>query len=256
MKLALLLLLASSAAAAAPSDPSPPPTTAAPAAAALPPAAFTKGPVREDALRLSRLLAPEDLYLQLMERSVVAGFDGAATDELAAMDKQHPGVLDEVKAELVKVMRDHSKLRMEAMHARYARAIASHFGTAEVVQLAGFYESRTGQKVIVGKFSGMDLSGVMDKLSESPNAPVTERDIRQLNRSAAKKIVPHLDTDDRAALLHFMQLPAFSKLAQFRPTMIALETQIAAEPDPELDQKIETAIASVMARITVPGETS
>ena len=256
MKLALLLLLASTAAGAAPSDPSAPPASAAQDQTSLPPGAFTKGPVREDALRLSRLLTPEDLYLQLLERSVVAGFDSAVADDLAELDKEHPGLLDAVRAELVNVVREHSKLEMAAMHARYARAIAVHFGPADVVQLTDFYESRTGQKVIVGKFSGMDLSRLTDKIAEDPDAALTEDDVRQLNRSAIKKIVPHLDADDRASLLRFMQLPAFSKMAQFLRTMTALETQIASEPDPELDQKIETAMASIMARFTVAGGTS
>jgi hypothetical protein len=204
---------------------------------------------------LSRLLAPEDLYLQLLERSVVAGFDGGATDELADLDKEHPGLLDAIKSELVKVMRDHSKRQMAAMHARYARAIADHFGTADIIQLTGFYQSRTGQKLIVGKFAGMDVSGMVTRFADDPDAAVTEGDIRQLNRSAVSKIIPHLDANDRAELLRFMQLPAFRKLAAFTPTMTALETQIASEPDPELDQKLDTAISSVMARF-IGSETS
>ena len=171
------------------------------------------------------MLVPQDLYLGLAERSVIAGFDHGAAQDLAELDKDHPGLGDAVRAELVKAM-------------------------------MGFYKSRTGQKLILGKFSGMDLSNMLQKFDANPDAAITASDISSINKSAFAKIAPQLDEADKVALLGFMQLAAFRKLAGFNATLTALETQIASEPDPVLDQKIERAVQSALARFGIGEEPS
>jgi hypothetical protein len=212
--------------------------------------------VRPDALELAKLLVPEELYLQFLERSILTGFDHGAKDGLAELEGEHPGLAEAIRAELVKVARDYFRSEMPATSDRYARAIAQHFEPSDVAQLVTFYETRTGQKIIVGKFAGADLSGLLKKVDVDPDAAVTQGDIRSINKSAVSKLIPHLDANDRAALLAFMSTKAFTKLTQFTGTMVALEAQIAGEPDPELDRRIEAAVATVMARFIPSSETS
>ena len=255
MKYLALLLLAVPAAAVAAAD-LPPPVTAPLATSELPAGAFTSGPVREDALRLAQVLIPEDQYLPFLEQAAITGFDQGVDDNVDQLESEHPGFLDAMRAELRKVIREHGKADMPALHSRYARAIGAHFNSVEVAELAGFYGSRTGQKLIVGKFAGMDMSSMLAKIGEDPDATVTSDDIQTLNRSAVTKLLPHLDAEDQAALIRFGQMPSFRKLSAFTSVMAALEAHIATEPDPELDRDLDAAVGSVMARFGLNKETS
>ena len=253
----LFLALAALAAPAA-AGPAPEPAPKAvskPSAKSLPPAAFTSGPVRADARRLAELIMPEDLYLSFMERAVIAGIE-QNKEEFAELDQEHPGLVDALAAKLGKVGRDHAREQLGVTYDRYARAFASHFTAADIGQLSDFYRSRIGQKIIVGKFAGLDLSPLLDKFAQDPDAAITEGDISDLNKDAVGKLFQHLDRSDFAALFTFMRTPAFKSLNAFTPTMLALEAQIASEPDPELDAKLERAVAEVMGRFSVGSETS
>ena len=221
-----------------------PPAITTPNSRTLPPKAFTSGPVRADARRLAELIIPEDLYLGTIERAVIAGFEhsGSGSGDL------DPKLVEALRSELVRIMREHEKSQISATFDRYARAIGSHFSTAEVSKLSEFYTSRLGQKIIVGKFAGVDVSSLMDKWADDPNADVTASDIERINRSALGKVAQHLDESDVQAMRDFMRTPTFASLAAFAPTMNALEAQIASEPDAALDAKTEAAVNEILAR--------
>ena len=243
---ATLLASASAAAAPAPTPQSPP------SAQVLPPAAFTSGPLRADARRLAELLLPEDLYLDAMERAVAA----AIGHPEAGLEAVSPALLEALSSELGKVTRLHEQASMSATYDRYGRALASHFTAEEVTKLAAFYGSRPGQKLIVGKLAGIDVSALLHKWIEDPDAVVTAADLQSLNRNAVSKVFKHLDESDIAALLAFARTPLFARLTAFAPTMTALEAQMASEPDPELDAKMKAAVNAVMARFPSATETS
>ena len=239
-------LFAGAPAAAAP--PAPQPNS--PSLQILPPAAFTSGPVRADARRLAQLLMPEQLYLDAIERGVWAAVDQAGLDDA------EPAMVAAMRTELGKVTRLHQQADMPATYDRYARAFASHFTVAEVTQLTAFYGSRPGQKLVVGKLAGLDISNLLQKFAEDPDADITATDIQSLNRNAVSKVFEHLDKSDISALLAFARTPVYARLKAFSPTMNALEMQIASEPDPELDAKMEAVTKDIMARFPAAAETS
>jgi hypothetical protein len=247
--LVAVALIASAPSSAAPSAPAPP---SAPSTQLLPPAAFTSGPVRADARRLAELLMPEDLYLDAMERAVATALVHAE----AGFEHVDPALLKALTSELGKVTRLHQQANMPATYDRYGRALASHFTVDDVTKLAGFYGSRPGQKLIVGKLAGLDISIMLHKWIEDPDADLTDADLKSLNRNAVSKVFEHLDKSDISALLAFARTPVFARLTAFVPTMTALETQIASEPDPELDAKMEAAVNAVMARFPAARGTS
>ena len=249
---ALALALAGPVQAVAPPAP---PVVAKPAPKALPPAAFTSGPVREDARRLAQLIIPEDLYLAFTERVVASGIRQYG-EQFTELEQEHPGVVDALAIEFGRIGRAHAKELLPQTYDRYARALAAHFTPASVVELSDFYRSRSGQKLIVGKFAGYDFGPMLEKWSEDPDAGITESEIAELNRDAVGKVFEHLDRSDIDALLAFARKPAFASLRAFAPTMVALEAQIASEPDAALEAKMEKAMIEVMGRFKIGSETS
>ena len=251
----LLFVSALSVQAAAQPAPVEPPKFASPSPVSLPPNAFTLGPIRPEARQLAVLIMPDDLYLDLVERSVLAGFDQNSA-EFADLYAENPGLVGALRTELAKVTRGYFEKHLPSDHDRYARAIGSSFTTDEIEELVRFYGSTVGQKMIVAKYTGMDLSPVIEKLGADPNATLNESDIRALNRSVVAKALPHFDQSDLDALLAFGRKPVFARLMAFVPVMTALEVQISAELDPEFDAAIERAASEVMARFSVGQTTS
>jgi hypothetical protein len=226
--------------------------SAASAAESLSPRAYTSGPVRPDALQLAKLMMPEDLYLEMIERITLTGFnagvgDGGTIDERA---------LEALRDELPKLAREYERAALPRTYDRYARALGDHFSPEEVKQLESFYRTRTGQKVIVGKFAGIDLGGVLSKWTADPGAAVTSSDIEGLNRGAVSKMIRHFDEADERALLTFTQQPVFKRLLVYNTTLIALETQIAGEPDPEFDAKVQAVVEAAIRRFPAAPPTS
>ena len=197
-------------------------------------------------------MMPEDLYLDAIERAVATALGHAE----AGFEHVDPALLAALTSELGKVSRLHQQANMSATYDRYGRALASHFTVDEVTKLAGFYGSRPGQKIIVGKLAGLDISILLRKWIEDPDADLSAADLQSLNRNAVSKVFGHLDKSDIAALLAFARTPVFARLTAFVATMSALEAQIASEPDPELDAKMEAAVNAVMARFPAGRETS
>ncbi len=70
------------------------------------------------------------------------------------------------------------------------------------------------------------------------------------------KVFGHLDKSDIAALMAFARTPVYARLKAFGPTMNALEVQIATEPDPDFDAKMEAATKDIMARFPASQKTS
>ena len=210
----------------------------------LPPNAYTTGPVRPDALDLVKLMMPEDLCLKMIEHVTLTGFN-AGVEEGGELDER---LLDTLRKELPSLAREHERVALPTTYDRYARAVGDHFSPGELKQLATFYRTRTGQKVIVGKFAGIDLDEMLRKWNSDPDAKVTTSDIEGINRRAVVKMMEHFDAADQDALLAFMQQPVFKRLLAFNQTLVALEAQIAAEPDPDLDAKIEAIVDSALAR--------
>jgi hypothetical protein len=193
---------------------------------------------------------PESLYLDAIERAVWAAVDQASLEDV------NPALAAAMRIELAKVTRVHEQANMPATFDRYARALGSHFTAAEVTQLTSFYGSRAGQKLIVGKLAGMDISSLLLKFAEDPDADISATDVQNMNRSAVLKVFEHLDKSDISALAACARTPVFARLKAFGPTMNALEMQIASEPDPELDAKMEAATKDIIARFPPADETS
>ena len=216
----------------------------------LPPKAFTAGAVRPEARELALLMVPEDLYLDLVERAIAAPFDQMT--EVAELEASYPGITAALKADLGKAARRHFKAEMPATIDRYARALGSSFTAQEVTELSKFYASKIGQKMIVAKYTGLDLSHLTQRFVEDPNATVSEEDVKALNRAVVRKALPHLDAADLDALRAFGKSPLYPRMAAFVPVMTALEVQISGEPTPAFDAEIEQITKDIMERFIAP----
>ena len=208
------------------------------------------GQPRQDALELARLLNPAETLIEMAGRSFDQAFQQGLTQggETAALEKEHPGLVDELRKATRDVMIADLRADMPALHRRYARFFSDQFTPAEIAELTGFYRSPTGAKIIAAKFANIDVSGLVAKVSEDPNAKVSTGDIEAMNKGAVSTMWKGMTADDVRSVLSFGLRPVARKLKAAAPAMAQIETEIANEADPALDAAIEQATQKVYER--------
>lgn len=208
------------------------------------------GQPREDALELARLLNPAEPLVEMAGRSFDQAFQQglAQGGDTAALEKQHPGIIAELRKAARDVVLADLRADMPALHRRYARFFSEQFTPAEIAELASFYRSPTGAKIIAAKFSNVDVSGLVDKMAEDPNAKVSTTDIEAMNKGAVSAMWKGMTADDVRSVLSFGLRPVARKLKAAAPAMAQIETEIANETDPTLDAAIEQATQKVYER--------
>lgn len=214
--------------------------------------------IREDALELARLLNPPEPIIALAGRSFDQAFNKGLESEGGgeALEKEFPGLVEALRQATRDATLADLRGDMPAIHRRYARFIAEHFTSEETSELIGFYRSPTGAKIVQAKFSNIDLSGVVDRLADDPDAKLLTDDLKKMNEGVMPAIWKGMSADDIRAVVTFGLRPVARKLRSAAPAMAAIETEIANEPDPELDAAIEAATQRIYRQfgLTEPAE--
>jgi hypothetical protein len=216
--------------------------TAAPA-----PAEGTQTPaaIPENAVRLSRLLNPEDKLLDVAMRGFQVGIDTTLkkNPDDAALFDQNPGLLNAIVEAGKPIVRKHVVAAIPVQQRRYADFYARKFSVAEIDQLIAFYSTPTGMKVVAAMYDGLDLNKMADTLvTKDGDAKITTDTVGTIAQSAAGRVLPGLDGDDWKALVIFMGTPAYGKLKTVLPELRQLSADVGNEADPAMDAELNKAI--------------
>jgi len=236
MLTALLLALAAPAAAV---EPAPAPATDL--------QSLSSGPFRTDAMDLVQATMPEPAFKAMMRNMLVRGLKEGLGDQAASLEKLSPGVLAEINRATIDASAPHIDRSYRSTLALYARLYSSRFTPEETGELATFYRSPIGSKLIAKKYGHLATGDLPETLLD-PDHPATVRDIASVNRDVAKGIVGDLDPSEQAALIQLTRSPLFKKMAALIPLINKLEAETANEQDPEFETTIEKAMNAVLKR--------
>jgi hypothetical protein len=158
------------------------------------------------------------------------------------LEKTSPGILaelqDAVKAATATMRARAYRKTLE----RYARLYSQSFTPAETTELAKFYRTPTGQKLIAAKYASVATGDLpLDR-------DTTTQDVSRVNKKAVGSVMDHMGGDDMIELMKFGTMPAFRKLKSLTPIVNQLEAEMANEENPEAEEAVASAIASVMQR--------
>jgi hypothetical protein len=235
--LALLLSLATAAPAAA--VPATPPPVVTPSVDL---GSLKSGPYRADAMAFAEATMPEKPFQDMMTAMMDKGFDEGLGEGAAELEKASPGIVAEFR-EAVKSAT--AAIRAHAYRdtlERYARLYSQSFTPAETAELAQFYRTATGQKLIAAKYASLATGDIpFDRAT-------TTQDVSQINKKAVGSVMDHMGGDDMIELMKFGTMPAFRKLNSLTPIVNQLEAEMANEENPEAEEAVASAIASVMQR--------
>ena len=235
--IALLLSLAPAASAAAPLVP---PTPIVASSVDL--GSLKAGPYRPDAMAFAQATMPEKPFHDMLIAMIDRGFREGLGDGASALEEASPGIIAELQA-AIRIAT--GTMRTEAYRdtlERYARLYSQSFTAAETAELAQFFRTPTGQKLIASKYASMGSDTI------ALDRDTTVQDVTQINRKAVDSAFGQMEGADMIELMKFGTLPAFRKLKALAPTVNQLEVAMANEEHPEAEKAVASAVDTVMKR--------
>ena len=208
------------------------------------------GPARDAALRLARIVLPERdqvaAALRMVDSDLAPAFRG--NDDFKALEADFPGFTDTVLAELKPALARFTRRELPAYHARVAELFASRLDTAEIDDLAAFYQTPTGQKMIRGMHENLTARATVGEVMTDPDKPTSYSAIAKDHQDAAEVTTKLIDRSDEPALLEFAKKPYFTRLAALGPALRKLEQDFTNEPSPQFEAEVEAIIKATIAK--------
>jgi hypothetical protein len=202
------------------------------------------------ALRLARVMQPEDLMLAMSERMFrqVLRRMLAEDAEIDGLEKKHPGILAAIVNETSAEMMRFERAGMPSLHRRYAQLYESMFQPDEMAEMITLYASPVGRKLLEAKLAGLDAEPLVQSIADKPDAPIERKTIEDLNTKATQTAAATMTPADGAAIMKLVRPSTLLKMRLAQPTIIKFETEIANEEDPRLDAAIEEVVERVIKR--------
>jgi hypothetical protein len=200
------------------------------------------GPYRPDAMDFAQAAMPEKPFSEMMAGSIERGFREGLGDGASTLEKASPGIMAELEAAVRDATAAMRANAYKDVLQRYARLYSRTFTPAETTELAQFYRTATGRKLIAAKYATLQSSPIdLDR-------DTTDQDVKAINREAVGSVMSQMDGADMVELTKFGAMPAFRKLKTLLVTVNQLEAAMANEESPEAEKAIAEAIDVVMKR--------
>lgn len=181
----------------------------------------------------------------------------AEVPQIAALDQAKPGLIDAVVQAMIPVLKTYTARVQQDYRPRMRALFASRLTPAEAVEIATFYRSPTGRKMMSGVSANMSMDNTLADISDHVSAgkdptainvkdAQVEKDLFGATQSAMKG----LSQDDLIAMGRMaLEKPALLKLNGMIGDMIALRTRMENEqPNAEENAAIEAAVIAAMTQ--------
>ncbi|MCL6683896.1 DUF2059 domain-containing protein [Sphingomonas alba] len=226
--------------------------TAAPAAdnPSAPSAAKPDPAAKAAALKLANILYSEESQVRMAERMVDQEIGPAFRSNQSFMDleAEYPGFIDALVQEFKPSLIRFTRRELPGYHDRVAELIASRLTAAEIEDLASFYKTPTGQKLVHGVQDNLASSSILKEAMDDPDKPASYGAIVSDHKAATEAATKLIDKADEPGLIALSQKPYFTRLAVLGPDMRKLEQDFMNEPAPEFEAEVEAIVKATLAR--------
>lgn len=198
----------------------------------------------------SRILSPEEHQIAAAERMVDNDMASAFRDDadFQAMEEEYPGLIEAVLKEMKPALLRFTRNGLPDHYKRVAALLATQFSAPELEDIAQFYLSPTGQKIIQGMHQNQSVGAVLAEVMADPDKPTSIAAVVSDQRATAEATKKLIDKGDEQALLELTKKPYFARLASLAPAMRKLDQELANEPAPEFEKEIEALVEATILR--------
>lgn len=205
---------------------------------------------------LARILYPEGQQIAAAERMVDKDMGAAfrSDADFLALEKEFPGLIEAVLNEVKPALARFTRNRLPEYHQRVAALLASHFSTPELEDIAKFYLTPTGQKIVRGMHENATGGAMLGEIMADPDKPTSLSAVASDHKTASQATKKLIDTSDEPALTELTKKPYFLRMATLGPKMRKLDLEFTNEPDPEFEAEVAAIFEAVIARFESRGE--
>lgn len=216
------------------------------------PPAIVSAAVKQRADTLARILNSEALIIgdAKSDAQVIALVEQlfAGNAELAALQKEYPGIGQEMMVAILPILNKSSRDRLPVLWERQSALYAANFTAPELDTLIAFYSSPTGQKMVQLMQAQLKPTNSIAEMAKHPDFKASPSAVLSDVSATVPKILESLDDSDKAALRKLMQSGLLDKLKA-----LSLSTQKIAldwydETAPGEEEAIEAALMQVLAK--------
>lgn len=189
--------------------------------------------------------------------AIEAGLDWMVTEvakdpDVAALEAANPGLLDKMRVAFRPIFASYSQRLKLAYRPRMIAVFEGALTSAEAVEIAEFYATPIGHRLMSGVVQNYRPNAVLGTLEtgQEVNAVSVKRDLDSATTGALRG----LSADESAELYReFAARPALMKLAPIVPQLTALRAEMEQQPmAPEELAAIEDAAREVFASAERP----
>jgi hypothetical protein len=166
----------------------------------------------------------------------------AAQPQMKALENQSAGALDRFLASLKPVFRDYTARTMTDYHAKLRDLLMQHMTETEVREMARFYASPLGRKVIGIVVEKQELSSTFRALAQEK--PITQAAVAADSAVTQRRVVSALTAEETAAMSRLAGQSWLPKVTLLEPRFHALQVEMVNEP---MSREEEALLVQAMA---------
>jgi hypothetical protein len=201
---------------------------------------------------LAQLLNSEAMTIAMLERTLVETMPKAmlADPNVKALEEAYPGVLKAMIEAMTPILTGEMRAEMPRLWTMLGDLYAENLNEADLRAALAFYGSPTGRRIIDFMGEKTDLAPMIDQMVSSGDYTVTEQGIKASATTGASKMATALSPSEVAETTRFALTPEGKRIVALTPRVHKLVTEWSNAPTPELDAKLDKAIAAVIAKYT------
>lgn len=169
-------------------------------------------------------------------------------EDFQVLETKHPGFTDAVLEQFKVALARYTKESLPGYYDRIATLLASHLRADEIDDLAAFYRTPTGQKLLRGVAENVTVDAVLAEVAADPDKPTSLSAVAADHKAMAEAAKKLVDKSDEPALIALAKKPYFGRVQAIIPEMRKLERDFMNEPAPEFEKDIERIVTDTLAR--------
>lgn len=169
-----------------------------------------------------------------------------ANPELAALEKEHPGIALEIAKAMLPIINRSARERLPQLWDRQAALYSRHFSAAELDKLIAFYSSPTGIKLIRVMFEKLQPRRMLEEAKKSEDFTFSGSAAVADIRAAAPGVAEAMNAEDQRVLLALMATGLLPKLQKLGPETQQITITWMNESAPWEDAEAEKAVVKII----------
>lgn len=201
---------------------------------------------------LAELLNGEAMTMGMLERTLDETMPVAmlADPNVKALEQAYPGILKAMIAAMKPLLVGEMRAQMPGLWTMLGDLYAENLSDGDLRAALAFYRSPTGARIIDFMSRKTDMSPLIEQMISNGDYSVTEQGLKDSTMTGASKVATALTPNEIAETTRFGLSPEGKRIIALTPQVNKRVAEWSNAPTPELDARLDKAVAAVIEKYT------